>query len=229
MSKNTSLQVSNPKDEKISGVTTTIVMVIISLLLLIPIGGNIDVKIADPVVETQTYLDEIILEPSSSSGSSSSSDASPSKIEGQVLNDGNRYSSVKTDGKPNGKGTGNDPFGNDGSGGQNNGGFGPATGPVDDGKGDGTTCSSTPTNLNTIIDLLLNNVSVSKPKSCTVTIKIKADGSVSLVTVKGLNASESDIEKQIKSIVAQTKCSPCNGKNKNSRIYPFPPIVLKQN
>ena len=203
MSKNTSLQVSNPKDEKISGVTTTIVMVIISLLLLIPIGGNIDVKIADPVVETQTYLDEIILEPSSSS--------------------------VKTDGKPNGKGTGDDPFGNDGSGGQNNGGFGPATGPVDDGKGDGTTCSSTPTNLNSIIDLLLNNVSVSKPKSCTVTIKIKADGSVSSVTVEGLNASESVIERQIKHIVAQTKCSPCNGKNKNSRKYLFPPIVLKQN
>jgi hypothetical protein len=228
MSKNSSLQVSNPKDEKISVVTTLIVMVIISLLWLIPIGGNIDVKIADPVVETQTYLDEIILEPSSSGGSSSSSDASPSMKEGQVITNGDRYSAVKTDGNPNGKGSGDSPFGGEGSGGSGSGGFGPATGPEGIGEGDGTICDNTPTNLNTITNLLKNNVSVSKPKSCKVTIKIKANGSVSSVTVEGLNASESVTKEQIKSIVAQTKCTPCNGINRNERTYTFDKIQLKQ-
>jgi hypothetical protein len=228
MSKNSSLQVSNPKDEKISVVTTLIVMVIISLLWLIPIGGNIDVKIADPVVETQTYLDEIILEPSSSGGSSSSSDASPSMKEGQVITNGDRYSAVKTDGNPNGKGSGDSPFGGEGSGGSGSGGFGPATGPEGIGEGDGTICDNTPTNLNSIINLLINNVPVTQPTSVTITIKIKADGSISSVAVTGLGGAEASVQKKIKEIVSKSQCAKCNGKNKNSRSYTFPKIILKQ-
>jgi hypothetical protein len=141
---------------------------------------------------------------------------------------GNSSTSTTQTGKPNGKGEGDNPFGKDGFGGKNTGLFGPATGPVDDGKGDGTTCSSTPTNLNSIINQLKNNVIVTKPTSATVTIKIKSDGSVSSVTVTGLGGAEASVERKIKEVISKSSCPPCNGKNKNSRSYTFSKIVLKQ-
>jgi hypothetical protein len=228
MNKTDSLQVSNPKDEKLSGVITIFILaVIFSLMFLIHFKINQE-PIADQVVETQTYLDEIIMEPASSGGSTSSSDASPSKVEGQVLSEGDRSTTITKEGKPNGTGEGDNPFGQGGSGGRGGDGFGNDDGPADDGKGDGTVCDNTPTNLNTIINLLENSVPVTKPTSANVTISIRPDGSVSSVKVSGLNAAEADIEKKIKAIVAQTKCIPCNGKNKNSRTYTFPKILLIQ-
>jgi hypothetical protein len=225
-----SLQVSNPKDEKISAVTTVVVLAIVFLLMFILHFQIKQEPIADQVVETQTYLDEIILQPSSESGggSSSSSDASPSQVEGQVLTEGERSTTVTQEGKPNGTDTGDNPFGTNGSGGRGTGGFGNDEGTLDNGKGDGTTCDNNPTNLNTIINLLKNNIPVKKPTSANVTISIRPDGTVSAVKVTGLGASEADISSQIKSIVAQTKCLPCNGKNKNSRSFTFAPIKLVQ-
>jgi uncharacterized protein (TIGR02145 family) len=129
-------------------------------------------------------------------------------------------------GKPNGTGDGDNPFGTGGQGGRGSGGFGTATGP--EGDGDGTICDNTPTNLNSIINLLKNNVPVTQPTSVTITIKIKADGSISSVTVTGLRGAEASVQKKIKEIVSKSLCTKCNLKNKNSRSYTFPKIILKQ-
>lgn len=131
---------------------------------------------------------------------------------------------VKTN--PNEKGE--NPFGTRGFGGRGTGGFGPATGPDDNKDGDGTTCSSTPTNLNSIINQLENTVIVTKPTSAIVTIKIKADGSVNSVSISGLSGAQASVERKIKEVISKTTCTPCNGKNKNSRSYTFSKIVLKQ-
>ena len=124
-------------------------------------------------------------------------------------------------------GDGDNPFGNGGSGGRGTSGFLNEDGPEDDGKGDGTTCNNIPTNLNTIINLLKNNVPVTKPASVIVTISIRADGTVSSVKVSGLDNAEANVEQIIKKIVAKSQCMNCNGKNKNSRTYTFPKVMLK--
>ncbi|MBM3455891.1 MAG: hypothetical protein FJX80_12205 [Bacteroidetes bacterium] len=226
MSKNPALQITNPKDEKVSGIISIIVLILFFLILLFPVGNKEPVIISDPVVETPTFLDEIVMEPASSGGSSSSSDASPSKVEGQIISEGDRSTTITKEGKSNGTGKGDNPFGQ-GVGEKGSSVFGGANSPDD--QSDETNCDNKPINLNTIINQLKKNVPVTKPTSATVTIKIKADGSVSSVKVSGLNAAEADIEKKIKAIVAQTKCRPCNGKNKNSRTFPFPKILLIQN
>jgi hypothetical protein len=119
-------------------------------------------------------------------------------------------------------------FGNGGFGGSGTGGFGSEILIEEIGDEDGATCSSTPTNLNTILNLLKNNVFVTKPTSAIVTISIRPDGSVSAVKISGLGVSEAEISPKIKSIIAKTKCPPCNGKNKNSRTYTFPKIEFKE-
>lgn len=99
---------------------------------------------------------------------------------------------------------------------------------IEGGEGDGTFCDNTPTNLNTIINLLKNNVPVTKPTIANVTIKIKADGSVSSIMVNGLGGAEESVARKIKEIAMKSQFTKCNGKNKNSRSYIFPKIVLKQ-
>lgn len=124
-------------------------------------------------------------------------------------------------------GEGENPFGDRGLGDKSMQGFGSVS--DNDDQGDGTICSCSPTNLNTIIALLKNNVIVTRPTSATVTIRIKADGSISSISISGLGGSDISVEKKIKEIISRTTFTPCNGKNRNSRSYTFLKIVLKQN
>jgi uncharacterized protein (TIGR02145 family) len=153
-----------------------------------------------------------------------SNNGCPQTIRKQQKTTNDKINDSSETGKPNVTGEGENPFRRGGFGGN-----GPSNfGSVDNGEGDGTTCDNTPTNLNTIINLLKNNVPVTKPTSATVSIKIKADGSVSSVSVTGLGGAEASVERKIKEIVMKSQCTKCNGKNKNSRSYSFPKIVLKQ-
>jgi len=126
------------------------------------------------------------------------------------------------------------PFGKDGFGSASTSGFGTdfAYGEGNEGSegsedNDGTTCSCIPTNLNTIINLLKNNVIVTRPTSATVKVGIKADGSISSISISGLGGSDISVERKIKEIILRTTFTSCNGKNRNSRSYTFPKIVLK--
>jgi hypothetical protein len=126
------------------------------------------------------------------------------------------------------------PFGKDGFGSASTSGFGTdfAYGEGNEGSegsegSDGTTCSCIPTNLNTIINLLKNNVIVTRPTSATVKVGIKADGSISSISISGLGGSDISVERKIKEIILRTTFTSCNGKNRNSRSYTFPKIVLK--
>lgn len=225
-------EVADPKDVRAGIFAAIIAVLILMIVLFLYTFEMLDPPPADVVVKTETTLEEIelkelVVEPGGG-GATSPTDASPSPTDAQQVLTGQSSTSTTQTGKPNGKGEGDNPFGKDGFGGRNTGIFGPATGPDDNNDGDGTTCSSTPTNLNSIINQLKNNVVVTKPTSATVTIKIKADGSVSSVSVSGLGGAEASVERKIKEVISKTTCTPCNGKNKNSRTYTFPKIVLKQ-
>jgi hypothetical protein len=225
-------EVADPKDVRAGIFAAIIAVLILFIILFLYTFEMLDPPPADVVVKTETTLEEIelkelVIEPGGG-GSTSPTDAAPSPTDAQQVLTGKSSTSTTQTGKPNGNGEGDNPFGTGGFGGKGTGGFGPATGPNDDGKGDGTTCSSTPTNLNSIINQLKNNVIVTKPTSAIVTIKIKADGSVSSVTVTGLGGAEASVERKIKEVISKSTCPPCNGKNKNSRTYTFSKIILKQ-
>jgi|APGre2960657404_1045060.scaffolds.fasta_scaffold35725_3 hypothetical protein len=224
--------VADPKDVRAGIAAAIIAILILFIILFLYTFEMLDPPPADVVVKTETTLEEIelkelVIEPGGG-GSTSPTDAAPSPTDAQQVLTGNNSTSTTQTGKPNGTGTGDNPFGNGGFGGKGTGGFGPATGPDENNDGDGTTCSTTPTNLNSIINQLKNTVIVTKPTSATVTIKIKSDGSVSSVTVTGLGGSAASVEKKIKEVISKSTCTPCNGKNKNSRSYTFDKIVLKQ-
>jgi hypothetical protein len=225
-------EVADPKDVRAGIFAAIIAVLILFIILFLYTFEMLDPPPADVVVKTETTLEEIelkelVIEPGGG-GATSPTDAAPSPTDAKQVLTGNSSTSTTQTGKPNGKGEGDNPFGKDGFGGRNTGLFGPETGLVDDGKGDGTTCSSTPTNLNSIINQLKNNVIVTKPTSAIVTIKIKSDGSVSSVAVTGLGGAEASVERKIKEVISKSTCPPCNGKNKNSRSYTFSKIVLKQ-
>lgn len=230
--KSESPEVADPRDVRKGYIAAAIVLAILFIILFFFTYEKMDPPPMDVVVKTETTLEELelkelVVEPGGG-GATSPTDASPSPTDVQQVLTGKSESSTTQTGKPNGTGEGDNPFGTGGFGGKGSGGFGNDDGSIDDGKGDGTTCDNTPTNLNTIINLLKNNVPVTKPTSANVTIKIKADGSVSSVSVSGLGGAEASVERKIKEIVSKSLCTKCNGKNKNSRSYTFPKIVLKQ-
>jgi hypothetical protein len=225
-------QVTNPKDERAGLIAAIVVMAILFIILFFVTYKLLDPPPMDVVVKTETTLEELelkelVVEPGGG-GSNSPTDASPSPIDARQVLTGKSESSTTQTGKPNGKGEGDSPFGQGGSSGRGTGGFGNDEGPFDDGNGDGTICDNKPTNLNSIINLLKNNVPVTKPTTANVTISIRPDGTVSAVKVTGLGGSEASVERKIKEIVAKSVCSKCNGKNRNSRTYTFSKIVLKQ-
>jgi hypothetical protein len=230
--KSESPEVADPRDIRKGLISAAVVLAVLFIILFFFTYQKMDPPPMDVVVKTETTLEELelkelVVEPGGG-GATSPTDASPSPTDAQQVLTGKSSTSTTQTGKPNGNGEGDNPFGQGGFGGRGTGGFGNDDGPADDGKGDGTTCDNTPTNLNTIVNLLKNNVPVTKPTSANVTIKIKPDGSVSSVTVTGLGGAEASVERKIKEIVMKSQCSKCNGKNKNSRSYSFPKIVLKQ-
>jgi hypothetical protein len=230
--KSESPEVADPRDIRTGYIAAAIVLAILFIILFFFTYTKMDPPPMDVVVKTETTLEELdlkelVVEPGGG-GATSPTDAAPSPTNLQQVLTGKSSTSTTQTGKPNGQGEGDNPFGLKGIGGRLTGEFGQATGPEGIGEGDGTTCDNTPTNLNSIINLLKNNVPVTKPTSATVTIKIKADGSISSVTVTGLGGAEASVQKKIKEIVSKSQCTKCNGKNKNSRSYTFPKIVLKQ-
>jgi hypothetical protein len=230
--KSESPEVADPRDIRKGYIAAALVLAILFIILFFFTYQKMDPPPMDVVVKTETTLEELdlkelVVEPGGG-GATSPTDAAPSPTNLQQVLTGKSSTSTTQTGNPNGKGEGDNPFGKGGLGGTGTGGFGNDTGPNDNGEGDGTTCDSKPINYNSIVNLLENNVIVTKPTSATVTIKIKADGSVSSVTVTGLGGSEASVQKKIKEIVQKSQCTKCNGKNKNSRSYTFPKIVLKQ-
>lgn len=230
-SKTESPEVADPRDIRKGYIAAAVTLAILFIILFFFTYEKMDPPPMDIVVKTETTLEELelkelVVEPGSG-GATSPTDASPSPTDAQQVLTGKSNTSTTQTGKPTGTGKGDNPFGQ-GVGEKGSGGFGNDTGPSNYGQGDGTTCDNTPTNLNTIINLLKNNVPVTKPTSATVTIKIKADGSVSSANVTGLGAAEASVERKIKEIVMKSQCSKCNGKNKNLREYTFNKIVLKQ-
>ena len=226
-------EVSNPKDIRLGIVAAAIVLLILFIILFFFTYKMMDPPPMDVVVKTETTLEELelkelVVENPGGGGSDSPTDASPSPTDAQQVLTGQSSTSTTQTGKPDGDGEGDNPFGKGGFGGTGTGGFGPATGPDNSDEGDGTTCSSMPTNLNSIINLLQNSVPVTKPTSSNVTISIRPDGSVSTVKVSGLGGAEASVEKKIIEIVKKSQCQKCNGKNKNSRTYTFPKILLIQ-
>jgi hypothetical protein len=230
--KSESPEVADPRDIRKGYIAAAIVLAILFIILFFFTYTKMDPPPMDVVVKTETTLEELelkelVVDPGGG-GSDSPTDASPSPTDARQVLTGKSSTSTTQTGKPNGQGEGDNPFGTGGQGGRGFGGFGPATGPEGIAEGDGTICDNTPSNLNSIINLLKNNVPVTKPTSATVSIKIKADGSISSVTVTGLGGAAASVEKKIKEIVSKSQCTKCNGKNKNTRSYTFPKIVLKQ-
>jgi hypothetical protein len=230
--KTESPEVADPRDIRKGYIAAAVVLAILFIILFFFTYQKMDPPPMDVVVKTDTTLEELelkelVVEPGGG-GATSPTDASPSPTDAQQVLTGKSSTSTTQTGKPNGTGEGDNPFGKGGLGGRGTGGFGNDDGAVDDGQGDGTTCDNKPTNLNTIVNLLKNNVPVTKPTSANVSISIRPDGSVSSVKVSGLGGAEASVEKKIKEIVAKSQCTKCNGKNKNSRSYTFPKIVLKQ-
>ena len=230
--KSESPEVADPRDIRKGYIAAAVTLAILFIILFFFTYEKMDPPPMDVVVKTETTLEELelkelVVDPGGG-GATSPTDASPSPTDSKQVLTGKSSTSTTQTGKPNGPGEGDNPFGTGGLGGTGTGGFGNDTGPNDNGEGDGTSCDNTPTNLNSIVNLLKNNVPVTKPTSATVSIKIKADGSVSSVSVTGLGGAEASVERKIKEIVMKSQCSKCNGKNKNSRIYTFSKIVLKQ-
>jgi hypothetical protein len=227
-------EVSNPKDIRLGIVAAAIVLLILFIILFFFTYKMMDPPPMDVIVKTETTLEELelkelVVENPGGGGSDSPTDASPSPTDAQQVLTGQSSTSTTQTGKPDGDGEGDNPFGKGGFGGRETVGFGPATGPDNSDEGDGTTCDSRPINYSTIKNLLENNVPVTKPTSVIVTIKIKADGSVSSVSVSGIGGAEASVENRIKEIVKKSQCTKCNGKNKNSRSFTFPTIKLIQN
>lgn len=230
--KSESPEVADPRDIRKGLISAAVVLAVLFIILFFFTYQKMDPPPMDVVVKTETTLEELelkelVVEPGGG-GATSPTDASPSPADAQQVLTGKSSTSTTQTGKPNGTGNGDNPFGMGGFGGSGSGGFGNDEGPIEDGPGDGTICDNKPTNLNTIVNLLKNNVPVTKPTSANVTIKIKPDGSVSSVNVTGLGGAEASVERKIKEIVMKSQCSKCNGKNKNSRTYTFSKIVLKQ-
>jgi hypothetical protein len=119
------------------------------------------------------------------------------------------------------------PFGDGGFSDDVTGRFGNDSASSEGGDGSGSNCDNTPTNLNSIINQLKNNIIVTRSASASIILKIKADGSVSSVTISGLGESNVNVEKKIKEIVSRTTFTRCFGRNQNSRSYTFK-ISLKQ-
>ncbi|MBM3451933.1 MAG: hypothetical protein FJX84_02195 [Bacteroidetes bacterium] len=228
-SKTESPEVADPRDIRKGYIAAAVTLAILFIVLFFFTYEKLDPPPMDMVVKTETTLEELelkelVVEPGSG-GATSPIDASPSPSDAQQVLTGKSNTSTTQTGKPYGTGKGDNPFGQ-GVGEKGSSVFGRANGPDD--QSDGTSCDNTPINLNTIINQLKKNVPVTKPTSATVTIKIKADGSVSSANVTGLGAAEASVERKIQEIVMKSQCTKCNGKNKNSRTYTFSKIVLKQ-
>jgi hypothetical protein len=221
-------EVADPKDVRAGIFAAIIAILILFIILFLYTFEMLDPPPADVVVKTETTLEEIelkelVIEPGGG-GATSPTDASPSPTDAKQVLTGNSSTSTTQTGKPNGKGTGDNPFGNGGTGGSETGGFEKDLG-IKTGKTVDCNTKPKPTNYNSIKQKITELLRSTKSGKASIIITYDKTGKFRRIeSVTGLYASEADILEKIKTEVKKSYTEPCE--NDQLRSYQY--IIILQ-